>query len=77
MMNVGGLLTLFIYLYSVLGVFTFAHVKLNNEFNEHANFQTFGNAALTLFRIATGEAWNSLMYDCGRKRSITYECVET
>ena len=75
MMNVGGLLTLFIYLYSVLGVFLFAHVKLNNQLSEHANFQTFGNAALTLFRISTGESWNSLMFDCGRQRSIDYECV--
>ena len=55
--NVGGLLTLFIYLYSVLGVFSFAGVKLNNELNDHANFQSFGVAAITLFRIATGEAW--------------------
>ena len=62
----GGLLTLFIYLYSVLGVFSFASVKLNNELNEHANFQSFGTAAMTLFRIATGEAWNQLMFDCGR-----------
>ena len=38
MMNVGGLLCLFIYLYSVLGVFMFAHVKFNEELNEHANF---------------------------------------
>ena len=76
MINVGGLLTLFIYLYSVLGVFTFAHVKFNNELNIHANFRSFGMAALTLFRIATGEAWNQLMFDCARKRSITYECVE-
>ena len=75
MINVGGLLTLFIYLYSVLGVFLFAHVKLNNQLSEHANFQTFGNAALTLFRISTGESWNTLMFDCGRQRSIDYECV--
>ena len=50
-------MTLFIYLYSVLGVFSFAGVKLNNELNDHANFQSFGVAAITLFRIATGEAW--------------------
>ena len=77
MVNVGGLLCLFIYLYSVLGLTMFSHVKLNNELNDHANFQTFGSAALTLFRISTGGAWNQLMFDCGRKRGIDYECVES
>jgi len=31
--------------------------------DEHANFQTFGMAMLTLLRCATGEFWNGLMYD--------------
>ena len=61
--NVGSLLILFIYLYSVLGVFLFAHIRLGNSLNSHANFRDFPTAALTLFRIVTGEAWNELMFD--------------
>ena len=36
--NVGCILILFIYLYSVLGVYLFAHVKLSDNLNGHANF---------------------------------------
>ena len=45
--------------------------------NVHANFQTFGTALLTLFRMATGESWNMIMYDCGRPASITFNCKPT
>jgi hypothetical protein len=64
--NVGGLLFLFLFLYSVLGVSLFAPVKLQEALNVHANFQTFGGALLTLFRMSTGESWHMLMYDCAR-----------
>ena len=55
--NVGALLFLFLFLFSVLGVFLFSGVKLQNELNVHANFQNFGTALLTLFRVVTGENW--------------------
>ena len=34
--------------------------------NEHANFETFGIASLTLFRVATTEGWAGLMEECSR-----------
>jgi len=64
--NVGGLLMLFLYLYSILGVFLFAEVKLQEHLNEHANFQNFWSAFLTLFRVSTGEGWNFIMLDAIR-----------
>ena len=36
--NVGGLLLLLLYMYSVLGVFIFAATKLNNALTAHANY---------------------------------------
>ena len=36
--NVGGLLFLFLFLYSVLGVSLFGAVKQHGALNEHANF---------------------------------------
>jgi voltage-dependent calcium channel L type alpha-1D len=36
--NVGGLLLLFLYMFSVLGVFLFAEVKLQENLNIYANF---------------------------------------
>ena len=31
---------------------------------EHAHFQNFGMAFLTLFRVATGDNWNGIMKVC-------------
>jgi voltage-dependent calcium channel T type alpha-1I len=64
--NIGALLLLLIYLYSILGVFMFAPLKKQNGINIHASFESFGTAFLTLIRISTGEAWNNLMYDSVR-----------
>lgn len=36
--NIGGLLLLFLYMFSVLGVFLFADVKLQSSLDIHANF---------------------------------------
>lgn len=70
--NVGSLLALFLFLYSVLGVEWFAVVKLQENLTIHANFRTFLAALSTLFRMATGESWQAIMYDCARKRSILF-----
>ena len=81
LIQVGSLLVLVQIIYSVLGVYLFAKIKVaENEPNSfmglsrHANFQNFGLAMLTLFRIATGEAWEELMWDCMKPRSILFKC---
>ena len=73
--NVGGLLLLLIYLYAILGLFTFAPVKLNGALDEHANFQNFGRSFLTLIRVSTGESWHELMWAAKRQLSIRFDCV--
>ena len=73
--NVGAILLLLIYIYAILGVNLFATVKLQSDLNRHANFQTFGNAFLTLMRVSTGEAWNSIMHDAVRGYSSQFQCV--
>ena len=70
--NIGGLLLLLLYMFSVLGVFLFAEVQLQETLDDHANFQSFGIAFLTLFRCSTGEGWNALMLDTMRQRSILF-----
>ena len=55
--NTGALLFLFLLLFTVLGVFLFSGVRLQENLNEHANFQHPGTAMLTLFRMSTGEDW--------------------
>ena len=68
---------MFLYIYSVLGVFLFADVKFQNNVDVHANFQSFGWAFLTLIRCCTGEAWNSIMSDLIRQKSILFQCDDS
>ena len=57
---------MFLYIYSILGVYLFSTIKLQDDLSVHANFQTFGNAFMTMVRSSTGEAWNSIMLDAAR-----------
>lgn len=34
------------------------------QIHKRANFETFPNSLLTIFRMATGESWNGIMKDC-------------
>lgn len=52
--NVTGLLFLLFFIYAVIGVQLFATVAFHGEYNEQANFRTFGSAMLLLLRMATG-----------------------
>ena len=56
--NVGGLLLLLLYLYSVLGVYLFAEVKRNGIMNDVLNYESFWNAFITLFIVSTGDSWD-------------------
>ena len=75
MINVGALLILFLFLFSVLGVSLFAEVKLQETMSRHANFENFGRAILTLLRVATGESWVGIMYDASRQPDINFYCI--
>ena len=49
--NIGALLFLLFFIYSVMGVQLFATVQYYEALNEHANFRSFWRAMLTLFTI--------------------------
>ena len=66
LMNVGALLILFLFLFSVLGVSLFAEIKFQENLTRHANFESFGSSVLVLLRVATGEGWVDIMYDAAR-----------
>jgi hypothetical protein len=72
LVNIGTLLILVNVIYAILGVYLFGEIKLNNDLNEHANFQSLGIAFLTLIRITTGEKWPNLMESLSRDPSPTY-----
>ena len=56
--NIGGLLLVFIYIYSIIGMILFGRVKRNGMMNDYLNFETFPNAFVSLFVVATGDSWN-------------------
>merc|ERR1719482_1565780 len=77
LLNVGIVLCLLLFLYSVLGVALFGKVKYYREHNEHANFRNFLNAFVTLSRSMTGEAWNEIMHDLSKNKEFFESVLET
>lgn len=71
LVNIGALLFLMYFIYSIMGMQLFAKVKYGSYLSAQANFQSFESAMLTLIRSSTGENWNGIMYDCMR----TTDCV--
>ena len=68
--NVGSLLMLFLFMFAVLGVYLFAHVKINDPLNDHVNFQDVNSALLTLLRVTTGENWQKVLFAVTMEHSI-------
>jgi Ion transport protein len=56
--NIGGLLMLIMYIYSIIGMIYFGEVKRNDNMNDYINFESFTSAFITLFTIATVDSWN-------------------
>lgn len=59
--NIGSLLLLFMYMYSIVGMIYFGELKRNGSMNDYINFESFTSAFITLFTIATGDSWNYTM----------------
>ena len=64
LVNVFGLLALCMFIYSILGVQLFTFVMRGDNLTDDRNFDTFGQAALLLFQVITGDGWSGLMEDC-------------
>lgn len=74
MASLGMLLLLLMFMYAIIGMsqFGFANITDQDNADYHANFTNFLNSFITLFRCATGEAWDSIMFDFGRGHSILF-----
>eukprot|EP00899_Mesostigma_viride_P019380 jgi/Mesvir1/27443/Mv07229-RA.2 len=72
LVNVGSVLSLFFFIFSIMGMNLFGQIKHGDYVTRHANFETFPNAMLLLFRMSTGENWNGVMHDC----MITRACIQ-
>ena len=67
--NVGALVALLFFIYAYVGVILFGTTPRTNaneggSLDEHANFESFPRAVLTLFRVATNDEWVGVMRDC-------------
>ncbi|GMI01219.1 hypothetical protein TrST_g7004 [Triparma strigata] len=63
LVNIGMLLILLYFIFSVMAVQLFATAGFNGAYNQDANFRNFGTAFMTLLRFSTGENWNGFMHD--------------
>lgn len=59
--NIGTLLFLVLFIYAIIGMSAFGHVRNEGSMDEIVNFQTFGNSIMLLFRLSTGSGWNDVM----------------
>lgn len=72
--SLGLLLLLLMFMYSIIGMTLFGFINFTNNHNidYYSNFTNFFWAFLLLFRSATGENWDGMMFDFGRGESITF-----
>uniref|UniRef100_A0A8C6G0Z0 Sodium channel protein n=1 Tax=Moschus moschiferus TaxID=68415 RepID=A0A8C6G0Z0_MOSMO len=59
--NIGLLLFLVMFIYSIFGMANFAYVKREAGIDDMFNFQTFANSMLCLFQITTSAGWDGLL----------------
>uniref|UniRef100_F7G6M8 Sodium channel protein n=1 Tax=Monodelphis domestica TaxID=13616 RepID=F7G6M8_MONDO len=59
--NIGLLLFLVMFIYSIFGMANFAYVKEEAGIDDMFNFRTFPNSMLCLFQITTSAGWDGLL----------------
>ncbi|MCJ8729116.1 hypothetical protein PDJAM_G00102420 [Pangasius djambal] len=59
--NIGLLLFLVMFIFSIFGMSNFAYVKREVGIDDMYNFETFGNSMIILFMITTSAGWDGLL----------------
>ncbi|KAF0760565.1 sodium channel protein 60E-like isoform X1 [Aphis craccivora] len=59
--NIGALLGLITFIYAIIGMSVFGHVKKQKAINDMVNFETFGRSMQLLFRLMTSAGWNDVL----------------
>ncbi|CAB4058904.1 DSC1 [Lepeophtheirus salmonis] len=59
--NIGALLALITFIYAIIGMTLFGHVKHQGALNDQVNFETFGRSMQVLFRLVTSAGWNDVL----------------
>jgi hypothetical protein len=76
LLNVGGLLVLFLYIFAVLCMNLFATVKFNGNLSDNSNFQNIFTSSLTLFRMTTGDNFYDIMVSLMQDNSDNFYCID-
>ncbi|KAF6217387.1 hypothetical protein GE061_001742 [Apolygus lucorum] len=59
--NIGALLALITFIYAIIGMSVFGHVKHQKALDDMVNFETFGRSMQLLFRLMTSAGWNDVL----------------
>ncbi|XP_054711363.1 sodium channel protein 60E-like [Uloborus diversus] len=59
--NISIFLFLLIFVYAIIGMAYFAHIKLHATLSSTQNFQSFIPSILILFRLTTGQGWDHIL----------------
>ncbi|TNV87903.1 hypothetical protein FGO68_gene16047 [Halteria grandinella] len=73
--NIGGMLLLILYLYSILAMELFGSVKRNGIFSDDLNFETFSNSFCALCAVATADSWSNIMQASLQQYSPQFQCT--
>ncbi|XP_035992654.1 voltage-dependent T-type calcium channel subunit alpha-1I-like isoform X2 [Fundulus heteroclitus] len=70
--NLGLLFMFFFLIYAALGVELFGKLECSEDFpclglHRHTNFENFGVALLTLYKVSTGDNWSGILKDTMRE----------
>ncbi|MEQ2240870.1 Sodium channel protein type 4 subunit alpha B [Ilyodon furcidens] len=60
--NIGLLLFLIMFIFSIFGMSNFAYVKKEGMIDDIFNFESFGNSMICMFMITTSAGWDGLLY---------------
>lgn len=60
--NIGLLLFLVMFIFSIFGMSNFAYVKKEGGVDDIFNFETFANSMICLFEITTSAGWDGLLF---------------
>jgi len=76
LLNIGMLLGLCLFMYSLLGTNLYAYLKWGSGVMDGFNFTSFGLSFWTLFKSAGGENWNVVLLDMVRINEPSDVCFD-
>jgi hypothetical protein len=76
LVNIGSLLVLLMYIYSITGVIIFGKVKRNYMMKDNLNFESFHKGFFTLFVISSTDWWSDIVSSFMKKKTPDFFCVE-